>query len=77
MLLESREGEGAVVPIGAFRSGLKPTDADLQQYYTANRNRYMVPEQRVLRIARIGPEQVANLTASDQEIVDLLQRPQS
>jgi len=68
MLLESREGEGAVVPIGAFRSGLKPTDADLQQYYTANRNRYMVPEQRVLRIARIGPEQVANLSASDQEI---------
>jgi peptidyl-prolyl cis-trans isomerase D len=68
MLLESREGEGAVVPVAAFRSGLKPTDAELQQYYTANRNRYMVPEQRVLRIARIGPEQVANVTASDQEI---------
>ena len=28
----------------------------------------MVPEQRVLRIARIGPEQVAGVTASDQEI---------
>jgi hypothetical protein len=28
----------------------------------------MIPEQRVLRIARIGPEQVANVTASDQEI---------
>ena len=28
----------------------------------------MVPEQRVLRIARIGPEQVANVTASEQEI---------
>ncbi len=68
MLLESREGEGAVVPIGALRSGLKPTDADLQQYYAANRSRYMVPEQRVLRIAQIGPEQVANLTASDQEV---------
>jgi peptidyl-prolyl cis-trans isomerase D len=68
MLLESREGEAAVVPLGAFRAGLKPTDADLQQYYTANRHRYMVPEQRVLRIARIGPDQVANVTASDQEI---------
>ncbi|HVU29732.1 MAG TPA: peptidyl-prolyl cis-trans isomerase [Sphingomicrobium sp.] len=68
MLLEAREGEGAIVPIAAFRSGLKPTDADLQQYYTANRNRYMVPEQRSIRIARIGPEQVANLTASEQEI---------
>ncbi|HEY4071396.1 MAG TPA: peptidyl-prolyl cis-trans isomerase [Sphingomicrobium sp.] len=68
MLLESREGEAAIVPLGAFRAGLKPTDADLQKYYTANRSRYMVPEQRVLRIARIGAEQIANLTASDQEV---------
>src|SRR5438309_259898 len=28
----------------------------------------MIPEQRMLRIARIGPEQVAGVTASDQEI---------
>ena len=70
MLLESREGEAAAVPLGAFRAGLKPTDADLQQYYTANRSRYMVPEQRALRIARIGPEQVANVTASDQDIAN-------
>jgi peptidyl-prolyl cis-trans isomerase D len=68
MLLESREGEGGAIPIGTFRAGLKPTDAELQQYYTANRNRYMVPEQRALRIARIGSEQVAGLTASDQEV---------
>jgi peptidyl-prolyl cis-trans isomerase D len=40
----------------------------VQQFYAANRARYMIPEQRVLRIARIGPEQVANITASDQEI---------
>ena len=68
MLLESREGEAAAFPLENFRSGLTPTDADLQQYYLANRNRYMVPEQRVLRIARIGPDQVQNATASDQEI---------
>lgn len=68
MLLESREGEAAAIPLGTFRAGLKPTDADLQQYYSANRNRYMVPEQRALRIARIGPEQVAGVSASDQEI---------
>jgi peptidyl-prolyl cis-trans isomerase D len=71
MLLESREGEVGAVPLGPFRNGLKPTDADLQQYYTANRNRFMVPEQRALRIARIGPEQVANIAASDQEIAIL------
>ena len=70
MLLESREGEAAAVPLATFRAGLKPTDADLQQYYAANRNRYMVPEQRALRIARIGPEQVANVTASVQDIAN-------
>jgi peptidyl-prolyl cis-trans isomerase D len=68
MLLEAREGEAAVVPLGVFRGAFKPTDADLQQFYSANRNRYMVPEQRALRIATIGPDQVANITASDQEI---------
>jgi len=68
MLLESREGEAAAIPVGAFLAGLKPSDAQLQQYYAANRARYMVPEQRVLRIAKIDMEQVAGVTASDQEI---------
>ena len=68
MLLEAREGEGAAIPVSAFTAGLKPTDAQVQQYYAANRSHYMVPEQRVLRIARIGPDQVANVTASDAEI---------
>src|SRR3954454_11329315 len=68
MLLEERDDEAAVVPIDAFKAGLQASDAQLQQYYAANRARYMIPEQRVLRIARIGPEQVASVTASDQEI---------
>ena len=71
MLLEQREGEAALVPADAFKAGLKPTDAQLQQFYAANRSvRYMVPEQRAVRIARIGPEQVASVTASDKEIAD-------
>ena len=69
MLLEQRDGEAAVIPIDAFKAGLQPTDAQLQQYYTANRQRYMIPEQRTLRIARIGPEQVTGVAASDQEIM--------
>jgi peptidyl-prolyl cis-trans isomerase D len=68
MLLESREGEAAIVPTDAFKAGLKPTDAQVQQHYAANRARYMIPEQRTLRIARLGPDQVANVSASDQEI---------
>ena len=68
MLLEAREGEAAIVPVTAFSAGLKPSDADLQAYYDANRARYMIPEQRSVRIARIGPAQVAAVTTSDQEI---------
>lgn len=68
MLLERREGEVAFVPVAAFRSGLKPTPAQVQQYYAANQARYTVPQQRVLRIARIGPDQVGNVAASDAEI---------
>jgi peptidyl-prolyl cis-trans isomerase D len=68
MLLESREGEAIAIPLDRFKAGLKPTDAQLQQFYTANRNRYMIPEQRVLRIAMIGPEQVVNVSASPQEV---------
>jgi peptidyl-prolyl cis-trans isomerase D len=68
MLLETREGEAALIPTDAFKAGLSPTDPQLQQFYTANRARYMIPEQRALRIARVGPEQVTGVTASDAEI---------
>jgi len=68
MMLESREGEAVALPLDPFKAGLNPKDAQLQQFYAANRNRYMISEQRVLRIATIGPEQVANVTPSPQEI---------
>ncbi|HEX6605110.1 MAG TPA: peptidylprolyl isomerase [Sphingomicrobium sp.] len=68
MLLEAREGGAAVIPITFFTSQFKPTDADIQAFYNANRARYMVPEQRIVRIAPIGPEQVAGITATPQEI---------
>ena len=68
MLLEAREGEAATVPVDLFKAGLKPTDTELQRYYAANRARYIVPEQRVIRFARIGPQLVANAAASDQEV---------
>jgi len=70
MLLEAREGEAAIIPTDLFKAGLKPTDAQVQQFYAANRARYTIPEQRALRIARIGPEQVAGVSASDKEITD-------
>ena len=77
MMLESREGEGVAIPVDLFKAGLKPSDADVQQFYAANRNRYMVHEQRALRFATIGPEQVANVTASPQEIADYYNKNQA
>jgi peptidyl-prolyl cis-trans isomerase D len=68
MLLEQREGQLALVPVDSFRAGLNPSDGDLQSFYAQNRQRYMVPEQRVLKLAKIGPEQVANVTPTDAEI---------
>lgn len=68
MLLEQRQGELALVPVDRFMAGLNPSDGDLQAYYTQNRARYMVPEQRVLRYARIDPAAVAGATPTDAEI---------
>lgn len=77
MLLELRDGQVAPIPASAFQAGLNPTEADLQRFYATNRTRYLVPEQRVLRIARIGPEQVANVSASEQEIAAFYQANQA
>ena len=69
MLLEQREAEVAIVPAQLFAAGVpQPSDADLQAFYKQSGARYMVPEQRVLSIAQIGPGQVGNVAASEQEI---------
>ncbi|MCY7339994.1 MAG: SurA N-terminal domain-containing protein [Sphingomonas bacterium] len=68
MLLEQRQGELVLVLTEPFAAGLAPTAGDLQAYYDQNRQRYMVPEQRVLRIASIGPEQVAAVAPTEQDI---------
>ena len=77
MLLETREGQVAFVPAAAFRQGLNPSEQDIQRYYAANQGRYMVPEQRVLRMARIGPDQVARVSATDEEIAAYYQQNQA
>jgi len=77
MLLESRQGEAAVLPLTLFSAGLKPSDQQVQAYYAANRNRYLVPEQRVLRFALITPDQVTNVSASDKDIAAYYQANQA
>ena len=68
MMLEQRTGEIAIIPVAAFAAGLTPNDADVAKFYAANKARYVVPEQRSLRIARFGPAQVAAVTPTDADI---------
>lgn len=69
MLLEAREANVAIVPTDRFAAGIgQPSDAQLQAFYRQNGQRYLVPEQRVLSIAVIGPQQVAKVVANDREI---------
>ena len=68
MLLEQREGQLSLIPTSLFVAGLNPSDGDLQAFYAQNKQRYMVPEQRVLNMARIGADNVAAVTASETEI---------
>jgi peptidyl-prolyl cis-trans isomerase D len=70
MMLESREGEAAAIPLEPFKAGLNPSDSDIQQFYASHRARYMIPEQRILRFATLGPEQFAGVSASPKEIAD-------
>lgn len=68
MLLERREGELALVPTDLFAAGLNPSDGDLQTYYSANRRRYLLPEQRVLKYAPITAETIKPSAPTDAEI---------
>ena len=71
MMLEKREADVALVPTAAFAVSVgQPSDAQLATFYRDNGRAYMVPEQRVLSIARIGPAQVAGVAASEKEIAD-------
>lgn len=71
MLLERREADVALIPVALFASSVgDPSDAQLAAFYKTYGARYAVPEQRVLSIARIGPAQVATVSASDKDISD-------
>ena len=58
LLLEKRAGQVAFVPAAAVPAGSAPTDQDLQTWYQRNVARYTVPERRVVRYARISPDEL-------------------
>lgn len=74
MLLERRVGVIGLVPADRLEAGIAPTDAELTQFYNAQKERYTVPEQRVLRYARIGMDRVADVAATDAEVDEAFAR---
>jgi peptidyl-prolyl cis-trans isomerase D len=77
LLLEQRQGELALLPFSAFTGGAAPTAAELQTFYRQNAARYTIPERRILRIARITPEQLGAVAPTEQEIAAYYQANQA
>lgn len=66
---ERRQGLVGTIPLEALAAGVAPTDAEIAQYYSANRTRYALPERRVIRYAVLGREQLGDaVRATDAEI---------
>lgn len=51
LLLEERSGLATFIPAEYYQPTVAPTTAQLTDYVTKNRTRYLVPEQRVVRYA--------------------------
>jgi peptidyl-prolyl cis-trans isomerase D len=67
LLLETRSGIVGAVPTKAMGRGADPSDADVAAWYRQNIGRYTVPEQRVIRYAVFGADNVP-ARATDAEI---------
>lgn len=74
LLLEKREGRIGFVPTSALMGGPAPSAADLRSWYRRNVARYSLPERRVIRFARVTPDQVrTQATPTDAEIAQAYQ----
>ncbi|MDJ0643564.1 MAG: SurA N-terminal domain-containing protein [Erythrobacter sp.] len=56
LVLERRKGQIALIPSEAFAPEGEPTDAQLETFYSENRNRYVLPERRTIRFATFGAD---------------------
>ena len=71
MMLERRTGMVGLVSTIAMDPGADPDDKTLTAYYNSHRNRYMVPERRVVRYAEVRPDALkAQAAATEAEIAD-------
>ena len=63
LLREKRSGAIALLPSAAFAPRTAPTEAELQAFYTKNRDRFIRPERRVLRYATFGEAALKSVPA--------------
>ncbi|WP_265563138.1 peptidylprolyl isomerase [Sphingomicrobium arenosum] len=68
MLLETRRGNIALVPTAPIAATIDPSAEDLAAYYQQNETRYIVPEQRILRLARYDASRLSDIAATDEEV---------
>ena len=69
LLKQHRSGLVALLPSAAFAPKAPASDADVAAWYAAHKSAYMLPETRVIRVARFGDEVAAKVAApSDAEI---------
>ena len=75
LVLERRKGEIALIPSSAFAPAGKPSDAQLAEWYEANRTRFIRPERRTLRFAVFGAESLeVSATPTEAEIAARFKR---
>ncbi|RKF23299.1 peptidylprolyl isomerase [Altericroceibacterium spongiae] len=60
---ESRKGTIAIIPSMAFAPKDDPTDKQVQEYYSQNKQNYIRPERRVIRYTTFGPDAVGDVPA--------------
>lgn len=69
LVLERRRGEIALIPSAAFAPTTGPTQAQLTEWYGANRTQFIRPERRTLRFAVFGDDTLkVSATPTDAEI---------
>lgn len=69
LVLERRRGQIALIPSAAYAPTTGPTDAQLTEWYGANRAQFIRPERRTLRFAVFGEGTLkVNATPTEAEI---------
>lgn len=69
LLLETREGQIAIVPSAAFVDKTKPAEAAVKAFYSKNGERYTIPERRTLSYALFDKSRFeGRIQPTDKEI---------